>query len=60
MKPERHESVLDDKKNITGLPSDEKSSVEKARNRNESTTDCDNALDGPACIDGVEEKSRDR
>lgn len=49
----KHRSVLDDKNDISGLPSKKKSSVERARADKSAGSDCDSVLDGPACIDGV-------
>lgn len=52
----RDRSVLDEKYNISGLPSDAKSAVEQAREDTNAAKDCDSVLDGPACIDGVTDK----
>lgn len=54
----RHRSVLDGKKDISGLPSEKESPVEKAKRNEHSADDCDSVLDGPECIQGVPQKSR--
>lgn len=56
----REKSVLDEKYNISGLPSDAKSAVEQAREEKDVDKDCDSVLDGPACIDGVPENKKER
>lgn len=51
----KHRSVLDGKKDISGLPKAGKSAAERARQDDKAKAECDNVLDGPACIDGVDE-----
>jgi hypothetical protein len=53
-------SVLDGKKDISGLPKKQKAAIERARGDDDAKAECDNVLDGPACIDGVPEAGEKR
>jgi hypothetical protein len=54
-------NVLDGKHDIQGMQPRGKSAVERAReDKSKPKKDCANVLDGPACIDGVDEKAADR
>jgi hypothetical protein len=53
----KQRSVLDGKKDISGLPKKQKSAMERAQSDDKAKADCDNVLDGPACIEGVPEYS---
>jgi hypothetical protein len=55
----KHRSVLDGKEQIAGLPSNKKSSVEKAAADKHAADQCDSVLDGPECIEGTP-KHKDR
>lgn len=51
----KQRSVLGKKENISGLPTNKKSAVERARDNRAGNSECDSVLDGPACIEGVTE-----
>lgn len=56
----RRNSVLDDKLNMEGVPSDAKSSVERAASDSSAAKDGKSAQDGPASIEGVPETGKNQ
>lgn len=55
---ERQRSVLGGKKDISGLPSNKTSPVDKAAAEEHAADACNSVLDGPECIHGLPEKSK--